>query len=462
MSDNKTNFMTTSNRPSLERYLASASSHILFLKRARTSETKSAQRVLAEWRRGAARSNSKVKRSVRSASDHEASRPLVSIGNFLSSGRPIKAYSQPPIVFDRFRTLQAAAVFGLNESDVTALRDDGHVIIPNEEITLKLNEKSKSDDASDGDSIDPAQLTLIGLSQGGKRRARGAITGKGIRIGMIDTGINPLHKEFRGADLIAADASGFRVSVANEPRGDVRHGTHVASLVIGQSIGVAPKARLAFSSAFSMAANKNGEARSDYIGILRSLDWLLGEAFSGEQPQILVCCFGYTAESNRYHPLITEQIDKYSRELQIAFLAGTGNTGSALHVHLPAALHSVISIGAVNSAGDHCRFSDHDQVDPKSGGNPFVSCIGEDCLGADGATDEGYRTASGTSQACAIAGGVVALLTQFNGITTITAESARALLAEAVKPAPAPAQTRVGIGLIDLSRVIEAAAGHEH
>lgn len=68
------------------------------------------------------------------------------------------------------------------------------------------------------------------------------ITGRGIRLGMIDTGINPNHQEFRGALAWAYDSvtgrsgsTGFSDFIRNY--GDDGHGSHVASIMLARRDG---------------------------------------------------------------------------------------------------------------------------------------------------------------------------------------------------------------------------------
>ena len=65
------------------------------------------------------------------------------------------------------------------------------------------------------------------------------LSGSGVRIGILDTGIDASHQEFAGKDISFAefDSAGFPVS--KEPRDAGNHGTHVAGIAAGKTCGVA-------------------------------------------------------------------------------------------------------------------------------------------------------------------------------------------------------------------------------
>ena len=86
----------------------------------------------------------------------------------------------------------------------------------------------------------PWHLKAIGAPQAWAAGFRG----QGIRIGHLDTGIDPNNPELAGKLLSFAEfgADGERLSSA--PHDSEQHGTHTAGLLVGKSVGVAPAAKL--------------------------------------------------------------------------------------------------------------------------------------------------------------------------------------------------------------------------
>jgi subtilisin family serine protease len=66
------------------------------------------------------------------------------------------------------------------------------------------------------------------------------IKGKGIKIAVIDTGVDPSHKELSGRVLDGFNA----IDDSNNAFDDHGHGTHCSGTIAGLSVGVAPEAEI--------------------------------------------------------------------------------------------------------------------------------------------------------------------------------------------------------------------------
>ncbi len=99
--------------------------------------------------------------------------------------------------------------------------------------------------------------------------------GKGIRVGILDTGVDAEHPDLKGKVVKWAEFDKFGKEVADsKPHDSDRHGTHCCGIVAGgnasgQWIGVAPEAELA------VALVLNGEAAGTDAQILAGIDWLV-------------------------------------------------------------------------------------------------------------------------------------------------------------------------------------------
>jgi hypothetical protein len=116
-----------------------------------------------------------------------------------------------------------------------------------------------------------------GVSKIGSLGAWGAYgaRGQGVKIGILDTGIDAAHPDLAGKVVAFAefDAEGKQIRGAR-PHDSDQHGTHCAGTIVGASasgqwIGVAPDARLA------VALVLNGRFGGTDAQVLAGIDWLV-------------------------------------------------------------------------------------------------------------------------------------------------------------------------------------------
>lgn len=121
------------------------------------------------------------------------------------------------------------------------------------------------------DRINQAQLPLDGNS------AFGSLTGAGIDIYIVDTGIRSTHEQFGGRVLPAIDIPTENgTSKVNPETSDCDgHGTHVAALSAGSTVGVATQARLI--AVRVLDCNGDGEVAD----VMNALRWVRAHHRSG-------------------------------------------------------------------------------------------------------------------------------------------------------------------------------------
>ena len=261
----------------------------------------------------------------------------------------------------------------------------------------------------------------LALIQADRLHERG-LTGKGVTIAVIDTGIDLSHPEFEGVNVRWADLVNDRPTAYD----DNGHGTHVAGILVAQGVfgtifsgfrlkGVAPGADLIVIKAID-ASGKGDESR-----VARGVN----SAVSAGADVIVLSLGG---DSRAVFGTSTEDAVARAVAKGVYVVAAAGNKEagqSTCTVSSPASAEGVIAVGAVDR---HERIGDFsckgtgkegsgsvlpgipspvsDSRDPHK--KPEVVAPGVDILSAW--KEEGYASARGTSQAAPMVGGILALL----------------------------------------------------
>lgn len=163
--------------------------------------------------------------------------------------------------------------------------------------------------------------------------------GQGIRLGMIDAGIDADHPALRGADL------DYRSFIGPGRQGDGgEHGTAVAALIVGQPDvghgweGLLPGAHLAAASIFEI--NPAGKSVATARALLEAVDWLI-------EKRVSVVNFSVAGPHNRVVRLAVERAVRRRSIL----VAAAGNWGSSTRRAYPAAYQEVIGVTALGADG---------------------------------------------------------------------------------------------------------------
>jgi hypothetical protein len=253
------------------------------------------------------------------------------------------------------------------------------------------------------------------------------IQGNGVRIAIIDTGIDTDHPDFSTAapgDRIVAQncfLSGASCPSPNVAEDGNGHGTHVSGIAASDGsvspVGVAPQAQLV---AIKVLKDDGTGNLSDTVA---ALDWIYTNNAS-LNVKVVNMSLGsftlYTPPCDTAYPAMTTAINNL-RNIGVISFAASGNNANATQMSLPACISTVVSVGAVYDAN----------VGSISWGNPQVcrdlttaadqvACItnGVPDLQAPGALitssfiGGGTATLGGTSMASPHAAGTAALLIQ--------------------------------------------------
>lgn len=178
------------------------------------------------------------------------------------------------------------------------------------------------------------------------------LTGRGVRIALLDTGVDRTHPDLDGGLLLekcfvlggcppmATDTG----DLAPEGTG---HGTHVAGIITSDGLvaprGVAPDAQFITIRVF----NSQAVGRvSDWVA---ALDWVLG-AHEAQGIRLVNLSIGtdesFPGACDAVQPALSEVVGRL-REAGVALFAAAGNEAVVDGLNAPACVGGVISVGAV-------------------------------------------------------------------------------------------------------------------
>lgn len=210
--------------------------------------------------------------------------------------------------------------------------------------------------------------------------------GQGIRIAIVDTGVDFTHP-----DIKSALHRGVNLLNRHQlPMDDNGHGTHIAGTLVASSAsfgirGIAPGASLFPVKAF----DRDGAA---YVSdIILAIHWCITNRMN-----IINMSFGMSTYSPALHNAVKSA---YAQEIVI--VASAGNHGKQNSIDYPARFPQTIAVGATNKGNRIAAFSNQGEfVDVYAPGEAIYSTWlrGQ------------YNELSGTSMATAHVSGVIALL----------------------------------------------------
>ncbi|MFJ2398608.1 S8 family serine peptidase [Streptomyces sp. NPDC087843] len=232
-------------------------------------------------------------------------------------------------------------------------------------------------------------------------------TGKGVKVAVLDTGIDVHHPDFAG--LIDGTAS----FVPGEAITDVNgHGTHVASTIVGSGAasggdykGVAPGADLYVGKVLSGA---EGYGQDSWV--MAGMQWA---AESGAD--VVNMSLGDSYPTDGSDPM-SQTVDALSAQYGTLFVIAAGNAGPE-SISAPGAAASALTVAATDKQDQLASFSSTGPLASSGAMKPDIAAPGVDITAARSQemTDGGeglYRTLSGTSMATPHVVGAAAILAQ--------------------------------------------------
>ncbi|MBO2448049.1 S8 family serine peptidase [Actinomadura barringtoniae] len=275
-------------------------------------------------------------------------------------------------------------------------------------------------------------------------------TGKGVTVGLLDSGIDATHPDLTGAVAAEHDFTGS---------GDVKdhngHGTHVASIITGDGVadpryrGVAPDARLVVGKVL------DADGQGSFSTVIAGMDWI-----AQQHVGVVNASLGSWISSDGTDP-ISAAVDALTARTGTLFVVGAGNDGQDRSVSVPGLATSALTVGAADAEDGVAGFSSRGPRMGDGAIKPDVTAPGVDITAARAAgtsagtpVDDHYTTMSGTSMAAPHAAGAAALLLQQHpGWTPAQVKSA---LMTTAAPKPGVSVFAQGAGRIDVGRAVSA------
>ncbi|MCY8845198.1 S8 family serine peptidase [Bacillus inaquosorum] len=287
-------------------------------------------------------------------------------------------------VEQQYKHLPAVALKA-DQKTVKEFKQDPDILYVENNVTFTAADntdlKILSEDADTSDNFEQWNLEPIQVKQAWEE----GLTGKNVKIAVIDSGISP-HDDLSIAGGFSA------VSYTSSYKDDNGHGTHVAGIIgakhNGYGIdGIAPEAQIYAVKAL----DQNGSG--DLQGLLQGIDWSIANGMD-----IVNMSLGTTSDSQILH----DAVDK-AYEQGVLLVAASGNDGNGKPVNYPAAYSSVVAVSATNEKNQLASFSTTgDEVEFSAPGTNITSTY----------LNQFYATGSGTSQATPHAAAMFALLKQ--------------------------------------------------
>lgn len=281
------------------------------------------------------------------------------------------------------------------------------------------------------------------ISDYGFQKAWKITKGAGVKVAIIDTGIDATHPDLQDAVTLGLDVSSDETYAEQNPIQDFGfHGTMVASLLAGRGhdknsgvIGVAPEAEII---SIAMRFDIENPSTDEQIakGIRNAVD-------AGAK----VINLSLTRNSRDW-PALWDEAFQYAFDKDVVVVAAAGNrAGGTEQVGAPATIPGVLVVAGVDK---NAQASNQASTEGLTIG---VSAPATDLVSAYPGAD--YKIWSGTSGAAPIVSGLVALVRAH--YPELDANNViNRVIATATKMTEEPYSTEFGYGLIDPVKALTA------
>jgi len=275
--------------------------------------------------------------------------------------------------------------------------------------------------------------------------------GKGVKVAVLDTGLDPTHPDLVGRVKATENFTGDPDAVDHHG-----HGTHVASTIAGSGAasggkykGVAPEADLYIGKVLDNVGN------GPESGVMAGMEWAVAQG-----ADVVSMSLGTEAGSDGSDPL-SQAVNRLSASSGALFVIAAGNTGPAKGtVGSPGAADAALTVGAVSKQDVLASFSSRGPLKDTFKVKPEITAPGVAIVAARAAgtamgtpVDANYTSASGTSMATPHVAGAAAILAQEH--PDWTGDRLKQVLANTAKPGSYTAYQQ-GVGRVDVPKALAA------
>lgn len=305
------------------------------------------------------------------------------------------------------------------------------------------------------------------------KRSDHSLTGEGIGIAIVDTGIAKYNAEVGWSPNVIARYDAITDTEGGDVTDVTGHGTHLSSLIYGDGKslqGIAPNAPLAIVKAF------NNESRAYFLDVIRAVQWV-----TQNKDRLGIRILNLSVSASSELPYFADPLNKAltaAWNLGLVVVVSAGNQGPKIRsVTAPGNNPWVITVGAAlfNETNNSVEVAHFSGRGPTAMGHikPNLVAPGVRLAGHIGrntrrpstesveSTENGLWVASGASQASAVVAGMVALLLEAR--PELSNHDIKCLLANTATPLqnkPHLIESPViqGRGLINISAALTSTA----
>lgn len=254
---------------------------------------------------------------------------------------------------------------------------------------------------SAGPTVDESRATW-GVQQ--TRVLTSAASGRGIKVAVLDTGMNVDHPDF--ADRMIVTRSFVPGEKVDDGHG---HGTHCIGTACGPRVpGQLPRYGIAFDAEIHAGKVLSNRGSGDDGGILAGIEWALESGC-----QVVSMSLGAVAPPGTPFSKIFEAVALRVLKRGALIVAAAGNNRQQQppgEVNHPANCPSIMAVGAIDAMGNLAVFSG------TSGPTGKVDIAGPGvAVHSSWPMPIRYRTISGTSMATPHVAGIAALIAEATG-----------------------------------------------
>ena len=354
---------------------------------------------------------------------------------------------------------------------VSRLRRSAGVLGVTPDAPLRLQGARYDANTDSGSMYNVAQVT------GAKRMWGSGVTGKGVDVALIDSGVAPVA----GLDAPGQVVNGPDISFESQSS-DTRyvdtfgHGTFMAGIIAsneGNLTSSATYTGMAPGSRVISLKVADALGRTDVSQVIAAIDWVVQHRKDpGLNIRVLNLSFG-TPSMQRYvlDPLAYAAEVAWLKGVVVVVSAGNDGTGTGKLLN-PAQDPYVLAVGAEDSRGTPSISDDTiPEFSTRGDGarNPDLVAPGASLqglrvpgsfvdvtYGATAAIEDRFFRGSGTSQAAAVVSGAAALLLEQR--PWLTPDQVKALLTRTARSLPAANSQAQGNGLVDVYAASQAPA----